>query len=208
VINNSEILQTIEMIDQQHLDIRTVTMGISLRDCAREDPQACCDRIYYKITRQAEKLVQTGEEIEKEFGIPIVNKRIAVTPIAMVAESSDTEDYTMFAETLDRAAPEEEKEEGGMPPLVVIILIIVILYSIFRSGFFGLITPRRRTWGFGPGSGYRGGGYTRGAGGFRSCGGGWSGGGRTSGGSRGGGFSSGGHSGGGGRSGGGGAGRR
>ena len=57
MINNSEILQTIEMIDQQHLDIRTVTMGISLRGCAREDPQACCDRIYDKITRQAEKLV-------------------------------------------------------------------------------------------------------------------------------------------------------
>ncbi len=110
--------------------------------------------------------------------------------------------------SVQNAAPEEEKEEGGMPPLVVIILIIVILYSIFRSGFFGLITPRRRTWGFGPGSGYRGGGYTRGAGGFRSSGGGWSGGGRSSGGSRGGGFSSGGHSGGGGRSGGGGAGRR
>ena len=106
MINNSEILQTIEMIDQQHLDIRTITMGISLRGCAREDPQACCDRIYDKITRQAEKLVETGEEIEKEFGIPIVNKRIAVTPIAMVAESSDTEDYTMFAETLDRAARE------------------------------------------------------------------------------------------------------
>ena len=106
MINNSEILQTIDMIDQQHLDIRTITMGISLRNCAREDPRECCARIYDKITRQAEKLVKTGEDIEREFGIPIVNKRISVTPIAMVAESSDTEDYTMFAETLDRAAKE------------------------------------------------------------------------------------------------------
>ncbi len=106
------------------------------------------------------------------------------------------------------AQPEEEK---GMSPLLVVILIIVILYSIFRSGFFGIFTPRRTTWGFGPrhggyGSSYRGSSYTRSGGGFRSSGS-WSGG-RSSGGSRGGGFSSGGHSGGGGRSGGGGAGRR
>lgn len=106
MFKRDEILQTIEMIDQQHLDIRTVTMGISLRDCARESAEECCRKIYDKITRYADKLVQTGEDIEREFGIPIVNKRIAVTPIAMVAESSDTDDYTMFAETLDRAAKE------------------------------------------------------------------------------------------------------
>ena len=106
MFKRDEILQTIEMIDQQHLDIRTVTMGISLQDCARESAEKCCTKIYDKITRCAEKLVKTGEDIENEFGIPIVNKRIAVTPIAKVAASSDTEDYTMFAETLDRAAKE------------------------------------------------------------------------------------------------------
>ena len=96
MITSSEILQTIEMIDQQHLDIRTITMGISLRDCADPDAQKCCDKIYDKITRQAEKLVKTGEDIESEFGIPIVNKRISVTPIAMVAESCQTDDFVPF----------------------------------------------------------------------------------------------------------------
>ena len=82
MVNSKEILQTLEMIDQQHLDIRTITMGISLRDCAHPDADKCCDKIYDKITRCAEKLVKTGEDIEREFGIPIVNKRISVTPMA------------------------------------------------------------------------------------------------------------------------------
>ena len=106
MINTSEILQTIEMIDQQHLDIRTITMGISIRDCADPDPNRCCDKIYDKITSSAEKLVATGEDIENEFGIPIVNKRISVTPIAIACESAETEDYTMFARCLDKAAKE------------------------------------------------------------------------------------------------------
>ena len=92
MINSGEILQTIEMIDQQHLDIRTITMGISLRDCAHPDLKKCCDKMYDKITRCAEKLVKTGEDIEKEFGIPIINKRISVTPIAIAAESCETDD--------------------------------------------------------------------------------------------------------------------
>ena len=104
MLNQEEIIQTIEMISQQHLDIRTITMGISLRDCGRTDPKACCDAIYDKITSRAEKLVATGETIEREYGIPIVNKRISVTPIAIACECCDTEDYTVFAETLDRAA--------------------------------------------------------------------------------------------------------
>ena len=79
MINSGEILQTIEMIDQQHLDIRTITMGISLLDCADADAKACAGKIYDKITRSAENLVKTGEDIESEFGIPIVNKRISVT---------------------------------------------------------------------------------------------------------------------------------
>ena len=76
ILNPGEIMQTINMIDQQHLDIRTITMGISLRDCADPDPAACCRKIYDKITRYAENLVSTGNAIEKEFGIPIINKRI------------------------------------------------------------------------------------------------------------------------------------
>ena len=104
MLSKNEILQTIEMIDRQHLDIRTITMGISLRDCGDPDPNKACDKIYDKITRLAEKLVPTGEAIEREFGIPIVNKRISVTPIALVAECSHTDDYTQFAVALDNAA--------------------------------------------------------------------------------------------------------
>ena len=104
MLNQHDIIQTIRMIDKQHLDIRTITMGISLRDCAHSDPKICCQRIYDKITRHAKNLVSTGEAIERELGIPIVNKRISVTPIALVAESCDTNDYLPFAQVLDRAA--------------------------------------------------------------------------------------------------------
>ncbi|MGI5892399.1 MAG: PFL family protein [Bacillota bacterium] len=104
MLNKREILQTISMIDQQHLDIRTITMGISLRDCTHPDNKECCRRIYDKITCSAEHLVETGEAIEREFGIPIVNKRISVTPIALVAEACVTSDYVPFASAMDRAA--------------------------------------------------------------------------------------------------------
>ena len=104
MLNHNDIFQTIDMIDKRHLDIRTITMGISLRDCAHPDVQVSCDKIYDKITRRAENLVRVGEDIEREFGIPIVNKRISVTPIAMVAESCETDSYVPFAEVLDRAA--------------------------------------------------------------------------------------------------------
>ena len=80
MLSHNEIMQTIQMIDQQHLDVRTITMGISLLSCAHSNPGKACTRIYDKITRCAEKLVATGEEIEKEFGIPIVNKRIPSPP--------------------------------------------------------------------------------------------------------------------------------
>ncbi len=106
MITSGEILQTIEMIDQQHLDIRTITMGISLRDCAHPDIGVCCGKIYDKITKCAESLVVTGEQIEKEFGIPIVNKRISVTPIALIADSCEAEDYVPIASVLDKAAKE------------------------------------------------------------------------------------------------------
>ena len=104
MLTQKEILSTIEMIDRQHLDIRTITMGISLLSCCTQDAKTACDRIYDKITSYAEKLVRVGEEIEREFGIPIVNKRISVTPMALVAAASECEDYVPFALTLDRAA--------------------------------------------------------------------------------------------------------
>ena len=104
MLNQHEIMQTIQMIDQQHLDVRTITMGISLLSCAHSDVKAACGKVYDKITRYAEKLVATGEAIEKEFGIPIVNKRISVTPIALVAAAAEADSYVPFAQALDRAA--------------------------------------------------------------------------------------------------------
>ncbi len=106
MLNLSNIMDTIRMIDKQHLDIRTITMGISLLDCVSEDPRRCCDKIYDKITRRAANLVRTGENIEKEFGIPIVNKRISVTPMALVAAGCETKNYVPFALAMDRAAKE------------------------------------------------------------------------------------------------------
>jgi len=104
MLNQKDILSTIEMIDQQHLDIRTITMGISLLSCCDPSVGKACGKIYDKITRYAEHLVRTGEDIEREFGIPIVHKRIAVTPMALVAGASAEEDYVPFALTLDKAA--------------------------------------------------------------------------------------------------------
>ena len=103
---HEEILETIRMVQMENLDIRTITMGISLRDCAAQDLKACATRAYDKICRLAARLVQVGEEIERDYGVPIINKRISVTPIAMVAESSHADDYTLMAEYLDRAAQE------------------------------------------------------------------------------------------------------
>ena len=104
MLNQNDVLSTVQMIDRQHLDIRTITMGISLLSCADRDAKAACAKIYDKITHCAEKLVRTGEDIEREFGIPIVNKRISVTPIALMAAASETADYVPFAAALDRAA--------------------------------------------------------------------------------------------------------
>lgn len=94
------------MIRDEHLDIRTITMGISLLDCADEDPKKACQKIYDKITRYAKKLVETGETISHRYGIPIIHKRISVTPISIIAAASKTNDYVQFAKTLDRAAKE------------------------------------------------------------------------------------------------------
>ncbi len=106
MINRREIVETIKMIEEQNLDIRTITMGISLLDCASSDAKTACVKIYDKITRCAKDLVTTGEQIESEYGIPIINKRISVTPISLVAQASDAVDYTPFAQALDKAANE------------------------------------------------------------------------------------------------------
>ena len=106
MLNNHDILSTLDMIDHQHLDVRTVTMGISLMDCANADITRCSEKIYDKITQKAETLVPTAEEIEKEFGIPIVNKRISVTPVSLVAAACEAQDVTPIAKALDDAAKE------------------------------------------------------------------------------------------------------
>ena len=105
MINYNEIMETIKMISEEHLDVRTVTMGISLLSCAASDIDTVCTRIYDKITHQAENLVKTACDIEAQFGIPIINKRISVTPAALVCESiKDTDSFVKVAQTLDRAA--------------------------------------------------------------------------------------------------------
>ena len=104
MLNTADILETISMIREENLDIRTITMGISLLDCATDDPKRLCDKIYDKITKKAEKLVVTGENIEKEYGIPIINKRVSVTPISLVGGELSPEDYLNVAKALDRAA--------------------------------------------------------------------------------------------------------
>jgi uncharacterized protein (UPF0210 family) len=99
-----EIMETIKMVQEENLDIRTITMGISLRDCGHPDSKQARSKIYDKITRLAGQLVKTGEQIEREYGLPIVNKRISVTPISIVAESSINGEIVDFARTLDEAA--------------------------------------------------------------------------------------------------------
>ncbi len=99
-----EILETQRMLEREHLDVRTVTMGINLLDCAAENSETACQRIYDKISRYAENLLATSKEISDEYGVPIVNTRISVTPISLVAAASRCEDYVDFALALDKAA--------------------------------------------------------------------------------------------------------
>ncbi len=106
MITVDDILETNRMITENKLDVRTITMGISLRDCAHPNMQQFCQNIYEKITTSAEFLVRTGEDIESEYGIPIINKRISVTPIAIAADACKTDSYVPVAETLDKAAKE------------------------------------------------------------------------------------------------------
>ena len=104
MINTQDVLETINMIREENLDIRTITMGVSLWDCVSEDVDRFCDKIYDKITTRAEKLVVTGNDIEKMYGIPIVNKRVSVTPISLVGGAASPEGYLKIAHTLQRAA--------------------------------------------------------------------------------------------------------
>lgn len=104
MLNTTDILETINMIREENLDIRTVTMGISLFDCVSEDPDRFCQRVYDKITRTAAKLVAVCEEIEHTYGIPIINKRISVTPLSIVGGTLSSDDFVKAALTLEKAA--------------------------------------------------------------------------------------------------------
>ena len=103
-MNTNEILETINMIDNEDLDVRTITMGISLLDCIDPDVNRAARKVYDKICRYAENLVKTGEDISRQYGIPIINKRISVTPIAMIAGACPAASPIHFAKALDRAA--------------------------------------------------------------------------------------------------------
>ncbi|AGF57980.1 MULTISPECIES: PFL family protein [Clostridium] len=103
-MNTNNILETIKMIEEEKLDVRTITMGISLLDCIDPDGNKARTKIYDKITKSAERLVEVGRQIETEFGIPIVNKRVSITPMSIIAGATDETSYVEFARTLDRAA--------------------------------------------------------------------------------------------------------
>lgn len=104
LLNMNDILETINMIRNENLDVRTITMGISLYDCVSDDVDRLCDKIYDKITTKAENLVKTGEDISKKYGVPIVNKRVSVTPVSLIGGACDSDGYVKIAKTLDRAA--------------------------------------------------------------------------------------------------------
>ena len=106
MFDTREIIETISMIREECLDIRTITMGISLYDCQSETPDRLCTRVYDRIMSKAANLVKTGEDIEKKYGIPIINKRVSVTPAALIAGGFTTDDAVKLAKTLDKAAKE------------------------------------------------------------------------------------------------------
>lgn len=131
MINTHDILETINMIDNENLDVRTITMGISLLECVDENINKACDKVYDKICRYAKDLVKTGEDISKEYGIPIIHKRISVTPIAMLAAACPSSDPVKFAYALERAAQTVGVNFiGGYSALV---------QKGFASGDYGLI---------------------------------------------------------------------
>ena len=103
-MESEKILETVRMIADENLDVRTITMGISLLDCIDSDSTRACQKIYEKITTKAKNLVKVGEQIQEEYGIPIINKRVTVTPISLIAAASSDQDYLKYAKTLDKAA--------------------------------------------------------------------------------------------------------
>ncbi|GGI63032.1 PFL family protein [Limosilactobacillus caviae] len=103
-MNSQQIYETSHMISNENLDVRTITMGISLLDCIDSDSDIACQKIYEKITAKAKDLVKVGHQIETEYGIPIANKRVTVTPISLIAAASHDHDYVKYAKTLDKAA--------------------------------------------------------------------------------------------------------
>ncbi|WP_297435881.1 PFL family protein [uncultured Clostridium sp.] len=106
MINQNEVIETLSMIKEQNLDVRTITLGLSLLDCASDNIDTVCQKVYDKITKNAKDLVKVGEEIEKEYGIPIINKRISVTPISLIAAATGAKSYVPIAKAMDRAAKE------------------------------------------------------------------------------------------------------
>ena len=108
MINQFEVIETNKMIEEENLDVRTITIGISLFECIDSSLDVLCDNIYNKIMSTARNLVPVGQSIEKKYGIPIVNKRISVTPIATIGSSAckKPEDYVQIAKTLDKCAKE------------------------------------------------------------------------------------------------------
>ena len=113
MINTGDILETIEMFTQDNLDVRTVTMGISLLDCIDPDPKKACEKVYNKITTKAANLVPAVEHISAEYGIPIINKRISVTPIAMLLGACPDADPVDFAKALDAAGKKGGRQLCG-----------------------------------------------------------------------------------------------
>ena len=103
---SKDVLETINMIERENLDIRTVTLGISLLDCIDSDIDKCCDNVYNKIVTTAKDLVTQADLMETDYGIPIVHKRVAVTPISLLASATNERSYLKFAKTLDKAAQE------------------------------------------------------------------------------------------------------
>ena len=97
IVTRSDILETINMIQHENLDVRTITMGISLYDCVSDDIDKLCNHIYDKITHKAENIVAVGDSIGKKYGIPIVNKRVSVTPVALIGGKANSDDYGEIA---------------------------------------------------------------------------------------------------------------
>lgn len=106
MITVSEARQTTAMIEEENLDVRTITMGINILDCADPDEKRFCEKVYDRITNKAKDLVKVGEDISREFGVPVVNKRISVTPVAIAAAACKTSNFVQIAKTLDNAAKE------------------------------------------------------------------------------------------------------